>query len=536
MREVILIYRVNNTRKGLLMSTEAKNKKEVFLDLLLNTANGQVTVRGKVIVDTEGIDNAPEGLLNCEDFLHLEGLTLLLEGQPLANVGKNHTVFVHNTIGNISIGNVAEVVRRTAFALAGVEGFGICEESHLGFFTDDLVDCEGRTVYREFCMQFTPFEGGDTTYHLLSKSTIVSYRDGYGTQQYRLPRWYARDYLRRCPSCGCRVLPENYLPELGAEICRFCLQDAEEDADRELTRIHGYTESHGKRPILFDSKRKADALGHFQGEAEDFVGLGFELEVDTVDEPESDNQEVADGLADAVGLEKDAVRFAHDGSLNYGFECISQPHTVEAFWEKAPQWQEMLKYLSVAGYSSHDVGTCGLHVHVSRGMFGKTEEEQDSAIAKVFVFFDENWEDLAKVSRRRNFSYCEKNRLRWEDCEASYGKKYGKYYAWKKSAKSGNARGHYVALNNANSATFEYRLGRGTLNSWSFFSWIDLCLTLTANAKRITVNKVTSNDLVSWLGGIKESTARYLYKRGAFRKAVVALYPSITWEGDMTDC
>jgi hypothetical protein len=114
-------------------------------------------------------------------------------------------------------------------------------------------------------------------------------------------------------------------------------------------------------------------------------------------------------------------------------------------------------------------------------------------------------------------------------------KKATKYNKWKENVKINKSQNHYVALNNGNRATFEYRLGRGTLNAWSFFSWIDLMLTITKNAKRITVNKVNSNDIVSWLGGIKESTAKYIYKRGAFRQAVLSLYPSIEWETDLTD-
>ena len=511
---------------------KATNLRTVLMDCTLSTVYGQVTVRGQASVDVEGIDAlGVDEVYDNKDYVNIEGLTIQLNGQPIAEDEKDDfLVFLPGVVPHQIVGTVRDTVCRTAIALAGVQGYEICEESHLGFLTDDLVRTnQGKKVHRRFCISFTPLEGGEPQFVEAETCTSIEYRDARGRIALYVPRPYARGYLRHCSICGCRVLPENYF----GESCVFCQQ---EGADSELTRIRGYTESHNLRAILFDSRRKADALGHFKGDPADFVGLGFELEVDTVDEPESDNQEVADGLADSVGLERDAIRFAHDGSLNWGFECISQPHTVEAFWEKAPQWQGMLKYLADAGYSSHDVGTCGLHVHVSRGMFGKTTEEQDSAIAKVFVFFDENWDALAMASRRRNFAYCEKNRLRWEDCEASYGKKYGKYYAWKKSSKSGNARGHYVALNNANRATFEYRLGRGTLNSWSFFSWVDLCLTLTANAKRITVNKVTSNDLVSWLGGIKESTARYLYKRGAFREAVLALFPSIKWESDLTDC
>ena len=243
-----------------------------------------------------------------------------------------------------------------------------------------------------------------------------------------------------------------------------------------------------------------------------------------------DNYDTAQNLCEECGLEENEMRYAYDGSLNYGFECISQPHTVKDFWDKADKWRKMLSYLSGRGYESHNPGTCGLHVHVSRTMFGSNQEEQDKAIAKVYTFFD-NWDDLVKVSRRRDTGYCAKNHMP-DTVSREKGTKYNK---WKKSINTLNAMGHYVALNNRNTATFEYRLGRGTLNAWSFFSWIDLMLTITKNARRITVNKVNSNDVVSWLGGIRESTAKYIYKRGAFRQAVLALYPSIEWETDLTD-
>ena len=41
-----------------------------------------------------------------------------------------------------------------------------------------------------------------------------------------------------------------------------------------------------------------------------------------------------------------------------------------------------------------------LHVHVSRLAFGETEEQQDTAIARVLYFFEKHWEELLKFSRR----------------------------------------------------------------------------------------------------------------------------------------
>lgn len=320
--------------------------------------------------------------------------------------------------------------------------------------------------------------------------------------------------LTYCTNCECYI--EDNDDYWGDDTCIYCHREEEESYPHV---IEDYCESHHHTPVLFGEYKDTDS----------FVGLGFELEVDCDYRNERHNNETADKLISVCGLSTDEMRYAYDDSLNCGFEIISQPHTVKDFWEKTPKWDKMLKYLHSEGYKSHDARTCGLHVHVSRLMFGRTKAEQDRAIAKIYTFFDDNWEDIVKVSRRRSFTYCDKNELNSE----GYYTEGTLYDKWKKASKT--AGGHHVALNNNNSATFEYRLGRGTLNSWSFFSWIDFVIVITNNAKRITVNKVVSNDRLSWLGGIKESTAKYMYKRGAFTKEVTALYPNITWETDLIE-
>ena len=63
----------------------------------------------------------------------------------------------------------------------------------------------------------------------------------------------------------------------------------------------------------------------------------------------------------------------------------------------------------------------------------------------------------------------------------------------------------------------------------------DYLVKVPENARRITVEKVETNDLISWLGGIKETTAKYIYKRGAFRSQMLTLYPNIEWEQDLIE-
>lgn len=395
-------------------------------------------------------------------------------------------------------------------------------------FDDDIVEC-CETGWHADCDFMQPLENGDYCFQNLayyfeewgqwfaqSECEEHEVRDEDGYKSYvTAPRSYFDD-MYYCEECGCYIKDSDdyYRDE---DMCRWCYEDRHERV------IEGYSESHyhNDDPIYY---------GDYKGT---FVGMGFELEVDCDSRQSAYNNEVAGNLCEICELDSHEVRFAEDGSLNYGFECISEPHTVKDFWEKQNKWRKMLSYLADEGYRSHDPGTCGLHVHVSREMFGSTKEQQDNAIAKVYAFFDENWTDIVKVSRRRSFDYCGKNQLYYDYYDNIKEKKTTLYKCWKKKSKTEGSHG--VALNNRNTHTFEYRLGRGTLNAWSFFSWIDFVLTITKNARRITVNKVETNDIISWLGGISESTAKYIYKRGAFKKEMLALYPHIEWENDLID-
>lgn len=436
-----------------------------------------------------------------------------------------HDINLHNLLddydlyaeeGDIRFCKVCHILAGEALWIAG-EGFNddIVECAETGFHAD--MDFMVRLENDEYCFRELAYYFDDwDCFVRLSETEVHSVRDcdGYSHRRRAPESWFHDRYY--CVTCGCYIeCDDDYMDD--EEECRWCYEDRQEHI------IEGYCESHKHEPILF---------GDFK-DSQSFVGLGFELEVDCDSAQEPHNNEVAAGLCEASGLESDEMRFAHDGSLNHGFECISQPHTVKDFWSKQDKWVRMLKYLANNHYKSHDPGTCGLHVHVSRGMFGSTKAEQDKAIAKVYTFFDDNWDDIVKVSRRKSFSYCYKNKLYDEDYEKISQKRKTKFECWRKKAPFEG--GHGVALNNCNRPTFEYRLGRGTLNSWSFFSWIDFVLTITKNAKRITINKVETNDVLSWLGGITESTAKYIYKRGAFQKEMLALYPNLEWEQDLIE-
>ena len=105
------------------------------------------------------------------------------------------------------------------------------------------------------------------------------------------------------------------------------------------------------------------------------------------------------------------------------------------------------------GYTSHQSGTCGLHIHVNRTAFGDTEAEQDEVIARILYFFERHWEELLKFSRR--------TRRQLDRWAARYGYK-DKPKDILEHAKKGSV-GRYTCVNLTNFHTIEFRIFRGTL-------------------------------------------------------------------------
>ena len=143
----------------------------------------------------------------------------------------------------------------------------------------------------------------------------------------------------------------------------------------------------------------------------------------------------------------------HDGSLDEGFEIVTHPMALE-FHQKEMPWEAVMREAVTMGYRSHQCGTCGLHVHVSRAAFGSTHREQEAGIARVLYFFEKHWEELLKFSRRTP-----RQLERWA---ARYGLKDHPMDILD-HAKKGYGGGRYSCVNLKNSDTIEFRMFRGTL-------------------------------------------------------------------------
>lgn len=347
-----------------------------------------------------------------------------------------------------------------------------------------------------------------------------------------------------CPCCGKIYTEEGhtYMKDtVNITICNHCNHELDERLNYEAQHYIGIV---GIISSYHDNHTKQHLYGLLKDQDyKDFKGFGFELEVDKSivngDYKSLYNNLVANAIINNTGLEKDEVFFETDGSLDNGFEIISQPHTIAAFYEKTDSWKKMLDILSDATFKSHNAYTCGLHIHVSKTWFGLTERQQNFHIGKIYKFFDTYWDDLLKASRRdtSSMTYCDKNKkyikMREEDRRHKT-----ESHAWQAQAKYDHdtrhdSDSHHCALNNSNYNTFEIRLGRGTLNKASFFAWIDLVLNVVKNSSKGCNKLISARD---WLDGIKPSTAMYLLKRKSFTDAIKILHNDVyTLYNDNTD-
>lgn len=177
---------------------------------------------------------------------------------------------------------------------------------------------------------------------------------------------YDRHYTN-CHNCGdlIRVIHTYYACESDGNEYPFCYDC--------------YTSRTSRKPIQ-DYYYKPEPL--FRGEGNRYFGV--ELEVDGAGEDDDNAAEVM-SIANGNGLEN--LYCKHDGSLDDGFEMVTHPMTL-AYHQSEMPWAAILRKTVRMGYTSHQAGTCGLHVHVNRNAFGETEAQQDAVIARILYFFE----------------------------------------------------------------------------------------------------------------------------------------------------
>ena len=283
-----------------------------------------------------------------------------------------------------------------------------------------------------------------------------------------------------CDRCGDWVhVDDVFTDDNGDEYCPNCYEQ-ERRSQRAIYGYHDYPSGHHwyrlSRPNETDRYK--------------FLHFGIELEIDRGGE----DGEKAREIKSTFNLRGDYdITCMHDGSLNNGFELISQPATLQ-YHLKDYGWQKAMKKAESLGYVSHNGGTCGLHVHVDREYFrGAFENPEDS-----FVILTQNNLDWLKAfSRRKNWGYCTfMNRSDgYEFTPDSFkGTDDNSALEYISSVRQNN-RGHGVAMNYAGFATIEFRFFRGTLKFQSFAASLQLVEMMCYAAKHFRKEQLCNVNL-----------------------------------------
>ena len=316
-----------------------------------------------------------------------------------------------------------------------------------------------------------------------------------------------------CVHCGERIFWDENAGDSRTPLCQRCSEEHYISCSRCGRVIQDYDafyqgEEEDDEPLCYDCYHRyyyRQQINDYNFKPEPiFYGdgprfFGVELEIDEGGES-NDNAAKILKIANAA---QDLIYVKHDGSLDDGFEIVTYPMSLD-FHQRQMPWERICREAVNLGYTSHQAGTCGLHVHVSRLAFGTTEREQDAAIARVLYFFEKHWEELLKFSRR--------TQRQLDQWAARYGYK-DQPREILEHAKKGYA-GRYTAVNLTNRDTIEFRMFRGTLKLNTLIATLQLVDRICDVALYLSDDELKALSWTTFASGCRApELVRYLKER-----------------------
>jgi hypothetical protein len=267
-----------------------------------------------------------------------------------------------------------------------------------------------------------------------------------------------------CDECGCFLDSDNnYYNEYdGCTYCESCYNNS-------------------NRGAINDYSYKPDP--EFYGSTENNRFFGVELEVD--------KGNYCQNTAETITSNNEEIYCKLDGSLDDGFEIVSHPCTLD-YHLNSLKWENIMRTCLNNDFESHNAGTCGLHVHISREAFGNNSTEQELNIAKLIYLFEKFWSQIKTFSRRTGEQI------------NNWAKNYGLTTIDEAIAESKNKKGRYYAVNLNNAHTVEIRIFRGTLKYNTFaatLQFLNLLLDAITEGNIQDMQELTWQDIIT---GAKE--------------------------------
>jgi hypothetical protein len=194
-----------------------------------------------------------------------------------------------------------------------------------------------------------------------------------------------------------------------------------------------------------------------------------------------------------------------DGSLgSNGCEIITIP--LEPKHAKSEDfWLPLIDELKNTA-QSWETGRCGLHVHVSREILGRTEEQITENLGKLLYLYHHHLRDTRMNVRifGRERGYNEHDgKTAYGDAVSIIGTKILKENTIKEELKTKmiqrTQQDRYFDINIRNSKTIEFRKGRGSINQKRIVSIIEYCELMCKYCKDTPWQQICYDDFVSYI-------------------------------------
>lgn len=262
-----------------------------------------------------------------------------------------------------------------------------------------------------------------------------------------LDTFHDRYNLQKCSRCHKYVSINRIYTASGKHFCSNCINSLQL-----ITQYHG----HSRDNLWHCYKSNREKPNYFGWENE------FEIKSDT---PKNVIALGINEILEENGL-KNFFVFEGDGSLNHGFEAISQPCTLAWLYENESKLQPVYNFMLDNGCTAEKTTTAGLHIHFSR-----TALTKDYSLAKIAYLINKLQYDFIKYSGRKL------NQLYYTQFDESYNSDDEiRLNDFKQMYRNNNERTskHEAIVNRQHNSTIEIRLFKGTLDLQRIIANVEL--------------------------------------------------------------
>ena len=254
-------------------------------------------------------------------------------------------------------------------------------------------------------------------------------------------------------------------------------------------------DEYGNR-IIHDYSYRPDAIFHSTDKNERLY-FGVEIEVE-------DPRTISESSQYAHRLEgMELAYLKHDGSLSCGYEIVTHPMSHDYYKNQADDLWETLEHLRTHyKVKSWDTSTCGLHIHISRTGFNGGGHMH--RFLNLIYSNQDFYQRLAgrEESRWATFDDIMSQEIVRDEHGNRILDEYDCYQTVTKRSIASKLQGYnterYSAVNTRNRETLEIRIFKGTVNTNTIKSHLDLAHASVEYTRNLTVRDVREGAL-AWI-------------------------------------